>query len=256
MKYNAQITKHLAEYKVGTLGIIENGTWWKNKKEYQHILPKNKFIENIIDKGFQMELLSLICIDDLHLGFHHLNSSQALALNLFGPLIITNNLSVIGNLLQIEIYDSAESEFEHIENQNENTNFDYYIEGNNLNIYFEVKYTEDSFGTAKDDEEHKNKYLKIYKDKLDNIVKITRKQFFNNYQLWRNILYSDNGYIVFVLPFFRKDLIDIVESAKKMISENQKIKILYIEDIVNKCKNIDALKDHYIEFEKKYLNFV
>ena len=256
MNFDNRIKEHLASYKVNTLNIAENGTWWKNDKQYQHILPKSKYVKNVIDKGFQKELLSLISAKDLHLGFHHLNSSQALALNLFGPLIFTNNLSLIGNILKIDISDNDKSKFEFIENLNENTNFDYFIKGKSINIYFEVKYTENNFGNAKDDNEHQEKYFRLYKDRLAKITNITRKQFLNNYQLWRNILYSENGYIVFVLPEFRKDLIDIVDSTKKSLINKEYIKILKIEDIISKCKQIDLLKNHYIEFENKYLKFV
>lgn len=256
MKFDKLIKEHLASYKVDKLQIVENGTWWKNNKEYQHILPKDKYMDNIINKGFQKELINYINVKDLHLGFHHLNSSQALALNLFGPLITTNRLSIIGDLLQIEILDNSKSEFEYIENSNENTNFDYFIKDNNFNVYFEVKYTENKFGNAKDDNEHQEKYLQIYKDKLGKIANITRKQFFNDYQLWRNILYSPNGYIVFVVPSFRKDLIAIIETAKEKLINKQNIKVLRIEDIISKCKQIDILKDHYCEFENKYLKFV
>lgn len=256
MKFDKLIKNHLASYKLNTLKIIPDGVWWKNKKTYTHILPKGKYIENIINKGFQADLIKLINTKDFHLGFHHLNSSQALALNLFGPLVCTKKLSILGELLEIQISDTFISEFEYIENPNENTNFDFFIKGNNFNIYFEVKYTETEFGKAKDDEDHREKYNNIYKDNLEQIVNISQKQFFNEYQLWRNILYSEKGYIVFVVPKFRTDLVNIVEIAKKQVKNNNNVKILTIDDVVNKCKEYDVYKDHYIEFENKYLRFV
>ena len=146
MKFDKLIKNHLASYKLNTLKVTQDGVWWKNKKKYKHILPKSMYIENIINKGFQADLLKLINTKDFHLGFHHLNSSQALALNLFGPLVCTKKVSILGELLHIPISDTFVSEFEYIENPNENTNFDFFIKGNNFNIYFEVKYTEAKFG--------------------------------------------------------------------------------------------------------------
>ncbi len=254
-KLEQQIKNHLSCYKNDVLKILDNGIWWKNKKEYKHILPKEKYEQNIIDKGFRNELLNLIKVKDLHLGFHHLNSSQALALNLFGPLIIAKQISLIGKFLGIEINNYDQSQFEYIENNNENTNFDFFIKGLKK-IYFEIKYTEDKFGNAKDDAKHREKYLEIYKDKLENITCITQKEFFKLYQLWRNIMYSENGFVVFILPGFRKDLIETINSAKKQLNNSENIKIIKIEEIVDICKRDEKLKDHYLEFEKKYLNFL
>lgn len=250
-----EIKRHLAQYKIDTLQIIEEGFWWKNKKHYPHILPQNFYKKNIINKGFQKQLLSLINTRDLHLGFHHLNSSQALALNLFGPLVITNQIQLIGDLLQIERINSKETKFEYIENTNENTNFDFFIKSQSLNIYFEVKYTENEFSGTKEDKKHLDKYSEIYQDKLKKIASISQKDFFNNYQLWRNILYADTGFIVFVLPKFRTDLIKKVEKARILTNIPDRIKILKIEDLVENCQNKEELTNHYSEFKKKYLNF-
>ena len=94
---------------------------------------------------------------------------------------------------------------------------------------------------AKDDEDHREKYNNIYKDNLEQIVNISQKQFFNEYQLWRNILYSEKGYIVFVVPKFRTDLVNIVESQKQ-VKNNNNVKILTIDDVVNKCKEYDVYR--------------
>ena len=72
------VISHLVNYKTASLGIEANGTWWRNRREYMHILPKRLDEANIIDKGYQSDILELIAEKSRHLGFHHLDSSQAL----------------------------------------------------------------------------------------------------------------------------------------------------------------------------------
>ena len=249
----ARVKKHLAKYKENKLGIKECGEWWKNHKQYGHILPFDKKYENIINSSFNKQLKALLEADSLHLGFHHLNSSQALALNLFGPLVVTNRLNLIDSNIT-----TSKGLFEYIENQQENTNFDFFIDNSPAkNYYFEVKYTESYFGKARDDKRHKQKYIEIYEPKLESIANIT-EEFYQEYQLWRNIIYAQKGIVNFVLPKFRDDLITTVEKAKERIINkalSNRVRILTIDDLVERCKKIPELKEHYTEFEKKYLDF-
>ena len=250
-----KVKESLGRYKEQNLEILDCGEWWKNHKQYKYILPIEKKYDNIIDKGFKENLIAIIPKDKLHLCFHHLNSSQALAINLFGPLIITNNLKVIDS--EFGVLD-LHSDFEYVENQKEGTNFDFYLGCQDKRNFFEVKYSEQKFGNAKDDPSHQQKFAEIYKSDLGEISDISEKEFYKNYQLWRNILYTRKGNVYFVLPKFRNDLIEKIGKAKALIKyENvkEKIKILVIDDLVSKCKEILDLEKHYEEFEKKYLKF-
>lgn len=254
------IKENLSIYKKNTLGIDKNGMW--KGSEYSHILPFDNRYENIINKGFREDLKKLISQDALHFGFPHLNSSQALALNLFGPLVLEGNLSVINNVLEVKnnnlISNESEGKFEFIEQANEGTNFDFYIQDKSNKFYFEVKYTENEFGKAKDDLNHQQKYSEFYKKRLKDIVDIKSGDFFKEYQLWRNIIYAKNGYVFLVLPRFRDDLIKKVDDAKEKIKNTEignRVKLLIIDELVEECEKNKELKDHYIEFRKKYLSF-
>lgn len=250
-----KVKESLGRYKEQNLEMLDCGEWWKNHKQYKYILPIEKKYDNIIDKGFKENLIAIIPKDKLHLGFHHLNSSQALAINLFGPLIITNNLKVIDS--EFGVLD-LNSDFEYVENQKEGTNFDFYLGCPDSKNYFEVKYTEQKFSSAKDDPSHRQKYAEIYKSDLKAISDISENEFYKNYQLWRNILYAQKGNVFFVLPKFRTDLMEKVKKAKELIKEEnikKNVKILVIDSLVAKCKEIPDLKRHYEEFEKKYLDF-
>lgn len=257
------IKENLSIYKKNTLGIDKNGMW--KGSEYSHILPFDNRYENIINKGFREDLKKLISQDALHFGFPHLNSSQALALNLFGPLVLEGKLSMINNVLEENLFmknnnlisNESEGKFEFIEQANEGTNFDFYIQDKSNKYYFEVKYTENDFGKAKDDLNHQQKYSEFYKGRLNDVVEIDRETFFKEYQLWRNIIYARNGYVFFVLPNFRTDLIDKVNEAIKITNDEikKRVNVLIIDRLVDTCKGENIFKKHYEEFEKKYLLF-
>ena len=249
-----KIRNHLKKYKENKLGIKECGKWWKNNKEYGHILPFDKKFKNIIQSGFYKQLKTLLETDSVHLGFHHLNSSQALALNLFGPLVVTKHLNLIDSNIN-----TSKGLFEYIEDHQENTNFDFFIDNPaDKNYYFEVKYTESCFGKAQDDKRHRQKYIEIYEPKLNSIANITEEEFYQEYQLWRNIIYAHKGIVNFVLPKFRDDLITAVKKTKEKIINkalSNRVRIILIDDLVERCKKVPELNEHYTEFENKYLNF-
>jgi len=258
MKYkNETVKQHLGLYKIEELAIKGNGIWVNNKKEYEHIIPEKQKEKNLIEKTYYTNLIDFAFNNKikLHSGFHHMNSSQALTLNLFVPLIVEHQMVIVLKLLGI--HDQIEkSVFEHIEDKSEYTNFDFFIKGIKENIFFEVKYTEDKFGSTKPDQNHVEKYEQIYKNPLKEIAEVSEAEFFKEYQLWRNIIYSTRGVVVFVFPKFRVDLTLEVENAIKKLKNNDRVKILFIEDILEKVieTNNHSLIEHFNEFAKKYLN--
>ena len=78
---------------------------------------------------------------------------------------------------------------------NEGTNFDLYLELNSgAKTYVEFKYTEEEFGRAKDDVQHRQKLDEIYEPALRDILNpeyLRKKKFFANYQFFRNLIYID-----------------------------------------------------------------
>ena len=263
---NEKIILNLCSYKNDILKITEIGTY--HNKTYLHILPKNMSEKNLLETKYFEDLKKEFHVlqneKKIHRYFHHLNSSQALALNFFVPIIKEGLLS---NFLGIEdeVFNTKfEYEFEHEEENSfevkpyRKTNFDFYAEANNKKYFFEVKYTEKEFGSAKKDSAHKEKYKTIYKPTLEKICKanIPENEFFKNYQLWRNLCHVQYGTICFVLPSFRNDLIKTIENAKSFIKEEyiKFIQIRIIDDFVLKMtshKNVN-ISNHYKEFKKKY----
>lgn len=87
--YQSRITQHLTRYRRNRLGIVQAGTFRHNgvDRSYGHILPRELRWLNI-PEPFRAEVRDYAVKRRiaLHRYFHHLNSSQALALSLFLPL--------------------------------------------------------------------------------------------------------------------------------------------------------------------------
>lgn len=255
-KIKDQIYKHLGKYKGNSLDIHEPGVY--RGKEYNHILPKERKDDNLISPFYREAMKDRIDKDSikLHQFFHHLNSSQALAINFFIPLVVENKLHYIFSALGVDKEIVTHTKLEKVVDSKEFTNFDFFIRGEKNTYYFEVKYTEDGFPRREIKDSTSNKYNQIYRELLKPITHIEKDTFFAHYQLWRNISYAAQGIIVFVFPLFRKDLTAVVESAKeKMHAYQENVKVIYIDDICSEIVQNDTnkrLRNHFSEFSKKY----
>lgn len=156
---------------------------------------------------------------ELHHLAHHLTSSQILCYNFFSlflreELCNSREMKITPTLRDwlhksfpdIPIMsESAKCEFEYKFNDEEGTSFDFCIFDDSTTILFEIKYTENGFGKAKQDDYHETKFQKIYKDllkKQDTVDKdVKSKEFFKNYQLFRNAIRTNaNTYFVVIYP--------------------------------------------------------
>ena len=264
-----EIKKRLALYKLNILGIENCGIYGKYK--YPYILPEKEKKQNLIMASYksQFDDLYVRMESSLHTCFAHLNSSQALCFNLFYPLIFTNHLS----LIETSISMAAKASFEHVEdvsfekvkNPKEKTNFDFFINDEGKKYFFEIKYTEAMFGNVAmvtKNDRHDKKYNDFYKEQINKIVSddITEEEFFENYQIWRNICHADVGKVFFVFLKSRKSLEKkILATINKCKDIYQKqISILYIEDLVDACLKVqdDKFRKHYLEFSEKYLSYI
>ncbi len=87
--YSKTLQKHLTQYKHDRLGVKEAGIYLHQGREIRcgHILPKDLKWLNLMESHRSEIRTYLDAHKDvkLHKYFHHLNSSQAFALNLFYP---------------------------------------------------------------------------------------------------------------------------------------------------------------------------
>src|SRR5882724_4078011 len=188
--FQKRARQHLASYKRERLGVKADGIWLKNGQAYPHILPRELRYLNLLET-YRAEVRQYRRASGLklHRDFHHLNSSQALCINLFFPFV-GMGAGRSGPLLEalgIEPEPMSRFVFEHVEDEAEQTNFDLFLAfQSGRRLFIEVKFTEAGFGACKDDAKHNRKLTNIYTPKFAQRVPaatLVPKTFFANYQL-------------------------------------------------------------------------
>jgi hypothetical protein len=279
-----KILNNLSKYKTNVIKEYENGIYrhprFHTTKKLSYILPimkkdgRFKNTKNILS-GIRTDFLNSNYKNiKPHIYFNHLNSSQAMCINFFYPLIKNNLLGHILFKVKInEPIDYCEVKFEkesNIEKTGRKTNFDFYIKTKkSTNIFFEIKYTERSFGIAKNDNAHIRKFSADYFPKLNSVPHINKRYhsmdlFFKNYQIMRNILNIDeNSYVVIIYLKENEKLRMKCEEVKKQIilkpftshfldiDWHDMFKWTY--DSIN--KNNKDLVRYYDDFYDKYLAY-
>jgi hypothetical protein len=104
MSFRNMACEHLAQYKVHALGMQEDGLFHHRGRGIPkaHILPIVHRDRNILESYRVRFWSSTYSQVRLHRFFHHLNSSQALCINLFYPLIDNGHDIVHKRSLTIE----------------------------------------------------------------------------------------------------------------------------------------------------------
>ncbi len=214
MNYRDQLIDHLCTYKETVLGIAEAGIYRHQGQDIQcrHILPKAEQWSNILQpiRPTVRAYLDLHKNIVIHRYFHHLNSSQAFALNLFFPYfeggpekarILVRALGQQGTLQDLQW------KLEDVPDKDEESNIDVsWITTLQVRTLCEVKLTETSFGKAKHDEKHLDKLRRLYEPRLRDRVDpelLQPETFFQNYQILRNIWHlaaADASKLIFLLP--------------------------------------------------------
>ncbi|AWH86473.1 hypothetical protein HYN59_15755 [Flavobacterium album] len=271
MSYQKEIRKHFEDNKEKFFPNIAGGKWRNSEIDYLHILPKNHEELNLLpiyrDSLNQYLETNRSCIKR-HIYFHHLNSSQAMCLNFFFPLMEEQELDMILKFIgfEKEEIDYDKTCFEKtsdIEKGNYRaTSFDFYIETKSgKKIFFEIKFTESKFGVAKFNDDHINKFNAVYKGNLGAIEEKYHQPatFCSNYQILRNLIcISEDSYVVFLYPIKNKKIKTQAEFAKSNILKNEvkgNLFNLTWEDLLHYTEsNLKShkLKVHFRNFREKY----
>jgi len=208
LTYQERLERHLSSYRRDRLGVARCGTFRHKGVErvYGHILPRELRWLNI-PEAFRAEIRAYISANpriQLHRYFHHLNSSQAFALNLFYPYL-TLDKPTLSKALGISPIERGS--FEEIPEPGEGTNVDVLlVVENDVPLYCEVKLSETGFGTAPVDARHRKKVEKVYRPTLLGHVDsslLDPEVFCASYQILRNLwLAAKNpvGSVLFLLP--------------------------------------------------------
>ncbi len=272
MNFRDQACEHLSQYKRDTLNIKEDGIFnYRGRKvPKSHILPIDEQRKNILkpyrDKFFVSEQSQI----KFHKYFHHLNSSQALCINLFYPLIAESSLNLFLDYLNLPAETTETCLFEkdsNLEIAARRTSFDFYLQTTSKNqIFVEVKYTEAGFGQAKKDLPHREKfkqtYLPILKEVSDFLEPKCQNEelFLDHYQILRNLVHiNDSDTVVLLFPSANSVVAEEAVYAKNhFLTEKGKdrFRIVYLEEFVSFLETQSSncsLDGYYREFRKKYL---
>lgn len=242
------------------------GTFNNNGKHYGHILDIDEdkaraaFIEkyNLLP-GLRFD--GFISPEKVHKYAHHLNSSQVLCYNFFRPMLNddhTPKQELIALLKEqgVSISPKARCDFEYddyTEFKKEGTEFDFHIadEDTGTEVFFEIKYTEEGFGGAKDDNHHEEKFDSIYSKMLKKCQclkdDMPLEDFLKSYQLYRNVLRitDKHMYTVFITAKGNAKTYMQLDAFLKRINDEYKGNViaLYWEDLIEKGH---PLYDKYI----------
>jgi len=270
MSYQNELKRHLADYKRQHLGISEPGIFRYRGREVplEHILPLGKEYKNLLEEA---ELAARAFLEKhpnkRHRYFHHLNSSQAFAFNLFfpyftgGPEAASALLRAVG---QQGVLDNWEPEG--VPEPGEGSNVDVcWTTTDGTRTFCEVKLSEADFGKAADDARHRAKLKNIYSPELAAHLepgRLERRAFFGAYQFYRNVWHmvrADHNRLMFLVPRsndilwkqLKKLLLGVVPRAGSRIS------VVAIEDVLANLSEDDlcpkGFREYATKLKQKYL---
>lgn len=270
MNFRDLACKHLSQYKVDVLGVQEDGIFPYRGQDVpkSHILPIAHQKENVLGK-YRAQFWRGRSDLKLHQFFHHLNSSQALCINLFYPLIAENALDLFLRFLGIEPGVGLCALFEK-ESEKEvairRTSFDFYVQfAMASKIFVEVKYTEHGFSQAKNDDEHRTKFRKTYLPLVEKSLFLVRecqeeKFFLRHYQILRNLVHiSDTDHVVLLFPSANTVVAKEAAYARDKLltgAGRDRLRIVFLEEFVSFLEDQSmgsSLDGYYQDFRTKYL---
>lgn len=267
-RYRTILQQHLCQYAKERLGVTEEGTY-KGKK-YAHVLPSKLRYLNILE-SIRAELQAYLRLPankyiKLHEYFHHLTSSQALALNLFYPYFAEGGTAAkaLSSALGLN-GDMHDGKFEIIPDPKEETNVDAaWSASDGITVLCEVKLSESGFGTADDDKRHRDKLAEVYLPTLKPYVSaalLKEATFFANYQLLRYMWLLSNSKRRFLLlvPRENESLVAPLRKVRDGVDPTvwNRVTVAYIEDCLGRLQDDNSLSPslriHAANMQEKYV---
>ena len=213
----------------------------------------------------------------LHPDAHHMNSSQIMCYNFFRPLLKEYNknkkdykpsdelVDLVGKIIDTPLENKNSScKFEYIQPNTDTTNFDFYLKCSDVEVFFEIKYTEKEFAKKKVTPDSELQYEKVYKpmiSKAEHIFKdktISASDFLKNFQLLRNAIRAidNNKYVVFICPRAHDNLVNQYNKFKEQFLSpkgEEHVKLVTWESLLTAAENILIRQG---EFCKRYISIL
>lgn len=244
-RYAEQLKAHLSNYKRSHLKVDTKGEWSDSGRFYDHILPKELYRQNILEEvrePFWQYARENGLTQSLHRDFHHLNSSQALAFNLFFRFLneSATDSDVLLRALGVAPKSIVRWSFEEVPDSLEGTNFDVIVQfADESRLLVELKLSETEFGQCVDDKDHRDKLEDIYRARLKGKVveeTLAAPAFFKAYQLLRNVSHLRNeDRLVLIVPRANKSSWKEADSFIKrgLLPETQSaVTLVALEDVL------------------------
>ena len=248
---------------------------------YDHIIsnPKDsKDRERIVNEFLLLPDVPKIQGENkLHPDAHHMNSSQIMCYNFFRPLLKEYNknkkdykpsdelVDLVGKIIDTPLENKNSScKFEYIQPNTDTTNFDFYLKCSDVEVFFEIKYTEKEFAKKKVTPDSELQYEKVYKpmiSKAEHIFKdktISASDFLKNFQLLRNAIRAidNNKYVVFICPRAHDNLVNQYNKFKEQFLSpkgEEHVKLVTWESLLTAAENILISQG---EFCKRYISIL
>lgn len=271
MNYQDALTAHLVRYKHTVMGVHEPGVFRYGNRDLlkEHILPRERGEENLLSpaRAALTEYQRTRGPLTLHRYFHHLNSSQAFALNLFLPFFSGSATAQDALLRAVGCQTGLDSwELEAIPDEDERTNLDArWTLRDGTEVICEVKLSEAEFGRAINDDEHRSKLRNTYAPRL--VGKVAPKWlevpgFFEVYQILRNVwhmLRHESGRLVFLMPRANvplwKELGEVLPHLDADV--RGRVSLVAIEDVLSRLQSDtdcpSPLRYYARQLEAKYV---
>ena len=254
------------------------GLWQGKGAPRKHILGKPSSPKERADLINKYSLLPNVPLVDsgtihLHQYAHHLNSSQIMYYNFFRPMIEgfdgtmyhpkDDLIKLFGMEVDEELeHKNAVCNFEYIDKSKDNTNFDFYFKSNQIEVFCEIKYTEERFkpSSAKDPHE---RFESVYKPMIDKAKDIfangsISESVFNTkyYQLARNAIRatSSGKHVFFICPRSNENLMNQFDQFSKCLTDEggKRVKLITWGEIVLDAYrlgiDINAFNNRYLAF--------
>jgi hypothetical protein len=270
VSFQDKLKKHLADYKRGHLGISEPGVFLYRGREVsqEHILPRAEAYRNLLEEA-EPEARAFFKNHPRkrHRYFHHLNSSQAFAFNLFfpyfygGPEAASALLRALG---QEGVLVGCEPEAVPVIEEESNIDILWTTE-DGAQTFCEVKLSEAEFGKAADDARHRTKFENTYGPVLAPHLepeRLGRPAFFDAYQFNRNVWHmvrQDRNRLIFLLLRANTELWSRLQELRLGVvpRTRERISAVAIEDVIaklsvdNRCPK--RLREYANKLKQKYL---
>ena len=275
-RFRDKVWDHLASYVIDTYGdSVIKGEWHGKPTSHRHILriddePKVEIIRkyNLL-KSAQIEPFLL---SKPHNEAHHLNSSQIMCYNFFRPQLnadgfVQKPLKDLLNSIIGSTYGEGKACFEYVDHNSEEkkgkTNYDFYVNFEDMKVFFEIKYTENKFDHCKINDGHFEKF-EYYSTMMERcgIFKPGTNQwspsFQKHYQLIRNAInVGENSFVIIISDQRNKSTSNQIKTFKEMLNKSAPLlgHLIFItwQELLILAKNSRFLNEHLKEFEEKYL---